>query len=65
MPARASCVLHGSGRTVPPSRDSGPIVLNEERETRGDQTSGTTQSPVARYWTFLAMETAWSAKRSW
>ena len=33
------------------------------RRGRG-QDSGT-QSPVARYWTFFAMETAWSAKRSW
>ena len=24
-----------------------------------------TQSPVARYWTFFAIETAWSANRSW
>ena len=27
--------------------------------------SSPTQSPVARYCTFLAMPTAWSAKRSW
>ena len=29
------------------------------------QASCGTQSPVARYWTFLAIETAWSANRSW
>ena len=28
------------------------------------QASCGTQSPVARYWTFFAIETAWSAKRS-
>jgi hypothetical protein len=34
--------------------------------TRSQSSAGTgIQSPVARYCTFLAMDTAWSAKRSW
>ena len=42
-----------------------PVLTSLVAASRAAQTLGTCQSPVARYCTFLAIETAWSANRSW